>query len=686
MKINNDKYPVPKKIPFTLQKFDSERIDNYYWLNQRDDDKVIEHLKKENNYYLKKTRQTKNFQKKVFKEIKAKIKEDDESVPYLYNDYWYQTKFEKSKQYPKYYRTKNFVKSKKELIIDCNKLAKGHKFFDLSNFKISQCNNFMAFATDYLSRRLYTIKIKNLKTNSLLKEKIENCSGSIAWTNDSSAFLYAVRDPITLRSYKIFKHVLGTNSSKDELIFHEKDPTFTTSVTKSKSNKFLIISSHSTLTTEYRFLDADKKSKAFKLFSKRKRGLEYTINHYDKYFFIITNKDDSPNYKLMKTLTKKTNIQFWKDVIPHRKNVLLEGIDIFKNYLVVSERINGLSKINIIKWENNESFYLKISSETYSINTVANIEFNTDILRYNFSSFTQPNQVIDFNMTTMKKTILKEQEVLDNNFDCKNYESKRLWAVAEDGESIPISIVFKKGKNNNKKPLLLYGYGSYGHIVDPYFSIARLSLLDRGFTFAIAHVRGSEYMGRSWYEKGKLLLKKNTFYDFISCAKFLISNNYTDKNSLYAYGGSAGGLLIGAVININPKLFNGLIAAVPFVDVVTTMLDETIPLTTGEYDEWGNPNKREYYDYILSYSPYDNIKKMDCPNILVTTGFHDSQVQYWEPAKWVAKLREYNSGKNHILFKIDMKSGHGGASGRYEGIKEVAAEYCFLFALEKIYK
>ena len=686
MKINNKKYPVPKKIPLTLQKFDSERIDNYYWLNQRDDDKVIEHLKKENNYYLKKTRQTKNFQKKVFKEIKAKIKEDDESVPYLYNNYWYQTKFEKSKQYPKYYRTKNFVKSKKELIIDCNKLAKGHKFFDLSNFKISQCNNFMAFATDYLSRRLYTIKIKNLKTNSLLKEKIENCSGSIAWTNDSSAFLYAVRDPITLRSYKIFKHVLGTNSSKDELIFHEKDPTFTTSVTKSKSNKFLIISSYSTLTTEYRFLDADKKSKAFKLFSKRKRGLEYTINHYDKYFFIITNKDDSPNYKLMKTSIKKTNIQFWKDVIPHRKNVLLEGIDIFKNYLVVSERINGLSKINIIKWENNESFNLKISSETYSINTVANIEFNTDILRYNFSSFTQPNQVIDFNMTTMKKTILKEQEVLDNNFDCKNYEYKRLWAVAEDGESIPISIVFKKGKNNNKKPLLLYGYGSYGHIVDPYFSIARLSLIDRGFTFAIAHVRGSEYMGRSWYEKGKLLLKKNTFYDFISCAKFLISNNYTDKNSLYAYGGSAGGLLIGAVININPKLFNGLIAAVPFVDVVTTMLDETIPLTTGEYDEWGNPNNREYYDYILSYSPYDNIKKMNCPNILVTTGFHDSQVQYWEPAKWVAKLREFNSGKNDVLFKIDMKSGHGGASGRYDAIKDVAAEYCFLFDLEKIYK
>tara|TARA_B100000575_G_C23141754_1_gene664623 strand:- start:2280 stop:4340 length:2061 start_codon:yes stop_codon:yes gene_type:complete len=686
LKINNNKYPAPKKIPFTLQKFDSERVDNYYWLNQRDDDKVIEHLKKENNYYLKKTRQTKNFQKKVFKEIKAKIKEDDESVPYLYNTYWYQTKFEKSKQYPKYYRTKNFVKSKKELILDCNKLAKGHKFFDLSNFKISHCNNYMAFATDYLSRRLYTIQIKNLNTSSLLKEKIENCSGSIAWTNDSSAFLYSVRDPKTLRSNKIFKHVLGTNSSQDELIFHEKDPTFITSVTKSKSNKFLIISSSSTLTTEYRFLDANKKSGAFKLFSKRKRGLEYTINHYDDYFFIITNKDDSPNYKLMKTSTKKTNIQFWKDVIPHRKNVLLEGIDIFKNFLVVSERINGLSKINVIKWENNESFNLKISSETYSINTVANIEFNTDILRYNFSSFNQPNQIIDFNMKTKRKTILKEQEVLDMSFDCKNYVSKRLWADAEDGESIPISIVYKKGKINNKKPLLLYGYGSYGHIVDPYFSVARLSLLDRGFAFAIAHVRGSEYLGRSWYENGKLLHKKNTFNDFISCAKYLISNNYTNKKSLYGYGGSAGGLLIGAVINISPKLFNGLIAAVPFVDVVTTMLDETIPLTTGEYDEWGNPNKKEYYDYILSYSPYDNIKKMNCPNILVTTGFHDSQVQYWEPAKWVAKLREFNSGKNDILFKIDMKSGHGGASGRYDAIKDVAAEYCFLFDLEKIYK
>ena len=678
--------PSAKKIPKKLQKFSYERVDNYYWLNQRQNPDVLEHLKKENEYYLDNTAHTKKFQEKLFDEIKSKIKEDDESVPFLHNEYWYVTTFEKSKQYPKYYRKKNSRNSKKVLLIDCNELAKGYDFFNLSNYKISPCNNWMALAIDNLSRRLYDIKIKNLINNVYVNEIIENCSGSIAWLNDSSAFFYAKRDSKTLRSHKIFKHILGTNPSSDQLIFHEKDNTFTVNVSKSKSNKFIIISSFSTLTTEYRFTDANINNSDLKLFSKRKRGLEYSINHYGNFFFIITNKDNSHNYKLMKTSIDKTQLKFWTTVIPHRDNVLIEGIDIFKKYLVISERSNGLSKINVRKWANSENYYLEFDSETYSIFTNTNMEYNTNLLRLNYSSFNQPNQVIDFNMDTRKKNILKEQEVLDPNFDSKNYKSKRLWAKSYDGNLIPISLVYKLGKKNEKKPLLLYGYGSYGHTIDPSFSITRLSLLDRGFVFAIAHVRGGEYLGRKWYENGKLKNKKNSFKDFIACANFLISKNFTSKNKLYAYGGSAGGLLLGAVLNMSPNLFNGLVVAVPFVDVLTTMLDDTIPLTTGEYDEWGNPNEKQFYKYILSYSPYDNIKKFKSPNLLVTTGLHDSQVQYWEPAKWVAKLREFNCGNNLILLKVDMDSGHGGASGRYEAIKEIAEEYCFLFDLEKIYK
>jgi len=678
--------PTPKKIPKKLKKFDSLRVDNYYWLNQRENPDVIEHLKKENDYYSNNTSHTKKFQKKIYEEIKTKIKEDDESVPFLHNEYWYTSIFEKSKQYPKYYRKKNTRNSKKELIIDCNDLAKGSDFFNLSNYKISPNNTWMALATDNLSRRLYDIKIKNLINDKFINETLENCSGSIAWLNDSSAFFYAKRDPNSLRSNKIFKHILGTNPSSDELIYHEEDNTFTTSVSKSKSNKFIIISSFSTLTTEYRFTDADINNSNLKLFSKRKRGLEYSINHYGDYFFIITNQDNCFNYKLMKTSIKKTQLKFWTDVIPHRDNVLIEGIEIFEKYLVIIERSNGLSKINIRKWGNDENYSLEFDSETYSIYTTTNIEYNTNLLRFTFSSFNQPTQVIDFNMETRQKNILKEQEVLDSSFNSDNYISKRIWAKSEDGNLIPISIVYKKGFNVEKKPLLLYGYGSYGHTINPSFSIARLSLLDRGFVFAIAHVRGSEYMGRKWYENGKLLNKKNTFKDFITCANFLISKQITSKNKLYAYGGSAGGLLLGTVINMKPDLFNGLIVAVPFVDVITTMLDDKIPLTTGEYDEWGNPNEKQFYKYILSYSPYDNIKKFNCPNLLVSTGIHDSQVQYWEPTKWVAKLREFNSGKNLILLKVDMDSGHGGASGRYEAIKEIAEEYCFLFDLEKIYK
>ena len=679
--------PSAKKIPSKLTKFESVRVDNYFWLNNRDNPEVIDYLEKENDYYEKMTSHTKSFQQKIFKEIKDKIKEDEESVPYFLNGYWYVTKFEKEKNYPIYIRKKDTLKSKEQILFDCNVLAKGHEFFNLSNFKISPNNKFIAFSTDTVSRRLYTIKIKNLETGKILEESIDNSSGSFAWANDNKTLFYTNRDIKTLRNDKIYRHTIGENSNKDKLVFHEKDNTFYTSVSKSKSNKFIIISSYSTLTSEFQFLDASNPQEDFKLFNKRKRGLEYSVSHYGKDFYIITNTDNSKNYKLMKTPIFNTEYKNWKDVIKHRDDVMLEGIDIFKDYLVISERFNGLSRINIKKWDNSENYYLDFKSETFSSYTTTNIDFDTDILRYGFNSMTEPALVIDFNMKTKEKTIRKQQQVLDSDFKKENYISERLWAPSSDGVKIPISIVYKKGlKKNGKNPLLLYGYGSYGNTIDPYFSISRLSLLDRGFVFAIAHVRGSEYLGREWYENGKLFKKENTFKDFISSTKYLISEGYTNVKQSYAYGGSAGGLLMGAVINLAPELYNGVISAVPFVDVITTMLDESIPLTTGEYDEWGNPNDEKYFDYMLSYSPYDNVKKLNYPNLLVTSGLHDSQVQYWEPAKWVAKLRDLKSNNNLLFLDTNMDAGHGGASGRFEALKEVAKEYTFLFDLEKIYK
>ena len=686
IKLKKNYPPSPKKKPKNLKKFDSIRVDNYYWLKNRNDPDVIKYLEKENDYYDKKTSHTKEFQDKIFKEIKNRIKEDDKSVPYFLNGYWYITKFKKDKDYPIYVRKKETLDSKEQILFDCNFLAKNYNFFNLSNIKISPDNKLAAYSIDTVSRRLYTIKIKNLETGEFLNDCIDNTSGNFAWGNDNTTLFYTNRDSETLRNDKIYKHVLGTNSKDDELVFHEKDNTFYTNVSKSKSNKFIVIASYSTLTSEFQFLNADTPHDDFKLFSKRKRGLEYSINHFENYFYIITNTDNSKNYKLMKTSVKNTDYNNWINVIDHRKGVLIEGVDVFKNYLVVSERSNGLNRINIKKWDDSEDYYLDFNCETYSAYTTNNIDFNTNILRYGFNSLTNPPCVIDFNMETKEKTIRKQQQVLDPNFNKDNYISERIWSKSEDGTDVPISLVYKKGlQKNSKNPLLLYGYGSYGNTIDPYFSISRLSLLNRGFVFAIAHVRGSEYMGREWYENGKLLNKKNTFRDFISCTKYLISQGYTNSKQSYAYGGSAGGLLMGSVINLAPELYNGVISAVPFVDVVTTMLDESIPLTTGEYDEWGNPNEKEYYNYILSYSPYDNVSQINYPNLLVTTGLYDSQVQYWEPAKWVAKLRELKKDNNLLLLNINMSSGHGGASGRFEALKEVAKEYAFLFDLEKIH-
>lgn len=670
-----------------LEKHGDKRNDPYYWLNDRENPEVIDYLTKENEYYDKITAHTKAFQKDLFEEMKSRIKEDDESVPYFYNGYYYMTRFEKGQDYPIYARKKESLSSKEEIIFNCNEMAKGHSYFSLNGLSVSEDNKWVSFGVDLVSRRQYTIQIKNLETNEILPEKIENTSGGATWASDNKTIFYVHNDAKTLRSNKIYRHTLNTAPSKDVMVYEEKDDTFNTFVYKEKSKKYLVIGSSSTLTNEYQIIESDNPTGKFRFFQKRVRGLEYSISHFGDSFYIVTNKDKATNFKLMKTNVNNTLQENWTDVIPHRKETLLEGVDIFKDYLVVEERTDGLHKIQIRPWSGAAAYYLPFESETYTAYTTTNPDFDTDILRYGYQSLTTPTSVIDFNMKTKEKKVLKEQEVLGGKFDKNNYVEERIWATAKDGTKIPISLVYKKGMNKNgENPVLQYAYGSYGYSMDAYFSTTRLSLLDRGFIYAIAHIRGGEDLGREWYENGKLLKKMNTFTDFVDCSKFLISQKYTSPKHLYAEGGSAGGLLMGVVVNIAPELYNGVIAQVAFVDVVTTMLDESIPLTTGEYDEWGNPNDKVYYDYMKSYSPYDNVKTQNYPNMLVTTGLHDSQVQYWEPAKWVAKLRTKKTDKNILLLHTNMDAGHGGASGRFEQLKELAKEFSFLLDLEGIEK
>ncbi len=677
--------PKAEKIAKELIIHDDTRIDNYYWLNDRENPKVVNYLNEENDYFEKNTAHTKKFQDNLFEEMKGRIKEDDESVPYKKDGYFYITRYEKGKQYPIHTRKKGDLKAEEEVLFDVNKMSEGHDYYALVGLNVSENNKLVSFAVDTVSRRQYDLQFKNLETNEIYPDVIKNTTGGSAWASDNKTIFYTKKDPVTLRSDKIYKHILGTDASKDVLIYEENDDTFGTSVYKSKSKKYIVIGSYNTLSNEYRFIDADKPNDTFKIIQPRERNLEYGVLHYGDYFYILTNKDEAKNFKLMKTPVTKTGKDNWIDVIPHREETLLEDVSVFKDYLVIEERSNGLNKIRIKRWDNKEDYYISVDEETYSVGVLGNPEFDTDLLRYSYNSLTTPNSVIDFNMKDRSKEVKKEQEILGGKFDKNNYKSERIWATTRDDNKVAISLVYHKDTEIcGNTPLLLYAYGSYGYTMEDRFSSTRLSLLDRGFAFAIAHVRGGEYLGRSWYEDGKMFNKKNTFTDFIDAAKYLIENKYTSAKHLYAEGGSAGGLLMGAIVNMNSELFNGVIAAVPFVDVVTTMLDDSIPLTTGEYDEWGNPNEKEAYKYMLSYSPYDNVTAKSYPNMLVTTGLHDSQVQYFEPAKWVAKLRELKTDNNLLLMHTDMETGHGGASGRFDALKEIARDYTFLFDLENI--
>jgi len=671
-------YPRATKKPKTLTKHHHERVDNYYWLNDREDSEVIDYLNAENAYTKEKLASTDDLQKELYDEIVAKIVKDDSSVPYESNGYWYYARYEDGKDYPIYCRKKETLEADEIIILDVNVLAEGHAYYSVGGLSISPDNTMLCYGVDNVSRRIYTLYFKNLETGDVLEETIENTTGSATWANDNKTLFFTQMEAETLRDYKIFRYALG---SKNEIeIYHESDDTFGVHVSKSKSKHFIFIESYSTLTTETQILLADEPLGTFKVFAARERDLEYSVEHKDDEFVIATNFK-AKNFRLMNCDLEHTSKENWKELIAHREDVLLEGFELFNDFLVLEEKRNGLTEINILNTKTDASYYLDFGEAVYDAYISMNLDFDTNELCYGYNSLTTPNSTINFNMLTKEKTVLKETEIL-GLFNKEDYESKRAWATAKDGTKIPLSIVYKKGLVlDGTNPTLQYAYGSYGYSMDASFSISRLSLLDRGFVFAIAHIRGGEELGRSWYEDGKLLTKMNTFTDFIACSEYLIEEGYTSQEKLFAQGGSAGGMLMGGIVNMKPELYKGVVAQVPFVDVVTTMLDDSIPLTTGEYDEWGNPNDKEYYDYMLSYSPYDNVEKKEYPNMLVTTGLHDSQVQYWEPAKWVAKLRDYKTDDNMLLLHTNMDTGHGGASGRFEAFKEVAMVYGFLLKL-----
>lgn len=680
--------PVAAEKPHSRALHGDTVRDPYFWLNDYfkkgpDSAAVIAYLEAENAFTDTMMKATEPLQARLFDELKGRIKEQDESVPYFRNGYYYYTRTEEGKQYYKFCRRKGTLDAPEEILLDVDALAEGHSYYSAGGFNVSPDNKLIAYGVDKVSRRQYTLHIKNLETGEVLADAIPNTSGGSVWANDNRTLFYTQNNPSTLLSEKIMRHTLGADSREDAVVYHEMDNTNYIGVDKAKSGRFIYIGSEGTLSSEIRYLDANDPMGTFKVFQPRLENVLYNVTALEDRFLIVTNQN-ATNFKLMECPLDQTGAEHWREVIPHREDVLLEDVDEFKDYVVVSERQNGLNQLAIRKLADGSVHYLDFGEEAYTAYPTANAEYHTATLRYGYTSLTTPSSTYDYDMDTREKTLLKQQEVL-GGYAIENYVTKRLYATAGDGTQVPISLVYKKGfKNDGRSPLLLYGYGSYGATMDPSFSSNRLSLLDRGFVFAIAHIRGGQEMGRQWYEDGKLLRKKNTFTDFIDCGKFLVDGQYTSPGHLYAQGGSAGGLLMGAVANMAPDLWHGLVAQVPFVDVVNTMLDETIPLTTNEYDEWGNPNGKEAYDYIKSYSPYENIEAKAYPNLLVTTGLHDSQVQYFEPAKWVAKLRATKTDGNVLLLKTEMDYGHGGASGRFDYLKDIALEYAFLFALEGI--
>ncbi len=671
--------PVAKTKPKVDTVHGEERVDNYFWLREKSNSQVIEHLEAENRYTEAMMQHTEDLQKQLYQELLGRIKETDLSVPEKMGGYYYYTRTEEGKQYPIYCRKKGSLEADEEVLLDQNALAEGHEYLEIGVYKISPNHQLLAYSTDITGGESYTLHIKDLNTGQLLSDQISNTYYSVEWANDNQTLFYTTLD-VAKRPYKLYRHQLGSDSAADALIYHETDESFFLDVSKTRSKAYLLMELENINTSEIHHLEADQPTGDFKIISPRQSELEYSVEHHGDQFFILTNAD-AVNFKLMRASANNPARENWEEVIPHRETVKLDGISAFQDHLVISEREDGLQKIRVHNFTTGKEHTVDFPEPVYTVRQGRNPEFSTDTLRFNYGSLVTPMSVFDYDMDKRTRELKKQDEVL-GGYDPSLYESERIFAKAADGTAIPISLVYRKGlvKDGNN-PLLLYGYGSYGINSDPYFSSNRLSLLDRGFRYAIAHIRGGEEMGRMWYENGKLLHKRNTFTDFIACAEHLIAEKYTASDKLIIQGGSAGGLLMGAVTNMRPELFEIVIAKVPFVDVVNTMLDASIPLTVIEYDEWGNPNEKAFYDYIKSYSPYDNVEPKEYPHILVTAGLNDPRVHYWEPAKWTAKLRELKTGKNRLLLKTEMGAGHAGPSGRYDYLKEIAFEYAFIFHL-----
>ncbi|WP_259015483.1 S9 family peptidase [Emticicia fluvialis] len=676
--------PVAKPQPKELSVHGHTRIDEYYWLNERENPEVIAYLNAENAYLEQVMAPVKDFEEKLFQEMKSRIQEQDESVPVKEGNYFYYYRYMEGGEYPIYCRKKESLNAPEEILLDGNKLGKAKPYFNIGGYEITDNDEVMAYGIDTVSRRNYTVRFKNLKTGKLYKEQIKNTEGGYyAWAADNKTFFYIRRDQQTLLGYQVWRHELGTDVKTDVLVYEEKDNQFYMGLYRMKSKKYIAIScDHNGVSTEYRLLEAAKPLGEFKVFAERERGHEYVIEHLHDKFYIRTNQNKAANFKLLEVKENEAADKTkWKEVIAHRKDVFLESMEVFTNHLVLQERREGLIQLRVINQTSGNDHYIEFSEPAYDAYIGTNPDFNTHVLRYIYTSLTTPGSTFDYNLDTREVELKKQQAVL-GDFNKNNYVSERVFATARDGVKVPVSIVYRKDTLlNGTAPLLQYSYGSYGYSTDATFSSVRLSLLDRGFVYAIAHIRGGQEMGREWYDSGKMFNKKNTFYDFIDCSRFLIANQYCSPAKLFAMGGSAGGLLMGAINNMQPDLYKGIVAAVPFVDVVTTMLDESIPLTTGEFEEWGNPKNKASYDYMLSYSPYDNIDAKDYPNMLITTGLHDSQVQYFEPAKWVARLRTRKTDQNLLLLYTDMEAGHGGASGRFSSLKLIAKEYVFMLDL-----
>ena len=669
--------PVAKVIPRADALHGETRTDNYFWLRERDNPEVIEYLKAESKYTEAMMKHTEEFQKQLYKELLSRVKETDVSAPEKIDDYYYYTRTEEGKQYSIHCRKKGNLDAEEEILLDENVLADGHEYFHIGVYRISPDHQLLAYSTDTTGSETYTLYVKDLNTGELLKGKIENTYYSVEWANDNRTIFYNVLDEAK-RPYKLYRHTLGTDPKEDILVYHEEDEPFFLYLRKTRSRTYLLLSLESNTTTEVHYLRADYPTEDFEVIHPRQHEMEYYIDHHGEKFLIMTN-DNARNFKLMEVPLADPSKGNWKEIIPHRDSVKIDGIEAFRDHLAVYERENGLKRIRISNMANNEVHYVDFPEPVYTFWPSRNPDFNTNLLRFDYTSLVTPRSVFDYDMKTKTRELKKQEEVL-GGYDPSLYQSERVFAKASDGTMVPISLVYRKGTaRNGRNPLFLYGYGSYGSSSDPSFSSNRLSLLDRGFIYAIAHIRGGQEMGRYWYDQGKLLQKKNTFTDFIACAEHLIAEKYTSSDRLVIYGGSAGGLLMGAVTNMRPDLFNVVVAKVPFVDVINTMLDASIPLTVTEYGEWGNPHDREYYNYIGSYSPYDNVEARDYPNILVTAGLNDPRVQYWEPAKWTAKLRAVKTDENLLLLKTNMGAGHGGASGRYDYLKEIAFEYAFIF-------